>query len=158
MDLEAGTEFFRKLVITPKRKLRTAKAFKHQCNIVGQSLLSKKIKNLLIAFFRRALFQKWHHIPVQTKPNQTRQCGILESARHSMRAYQKNFSSLGPIIAEKIDPESWKFEKRKFQGFLKKGPQGPPKRSKFNYNGCLGYWGPKWPTKKIFDNFRDGVS
>ena len=35
MDLEAGTEFFRKLVVTPKRKLRTAKAFKHQCNIVG---------------------------------------------------------------------------------------------------------------------------
>ena len=71
---------------------------------------------------------------------------------------KKKFSSLGPIIAEKIDPESWKFEKRKFLGFLKKGPQGPPKRSKINFFGIFGYQGPTWGPKKILVDFRDGVS
>ena len=69
---------------------------------------------------------------------------------------KKNFSSLAPSGAEKIDPEVSKFEKCYFLGFLKKGPQGPPKRSKINSNGIFGYRGPKWPTKKIFVNFRDG--
>ena len=62
---------------------------------------------------------------------------------------KKNFSSLAPSGAEKIDPEVSKFEKCYFLGFLKKGPQGPPKRSKINSNGIFGYWGPKWATKKF---------
>ena len=69
---------------------------------------------------------------------------------------KKNFSSLAPSGAEKIDPEVSKFEKCYFLGFLKKGPQGPPKRSKIDSNGIFGYRGPIWPTKKIFVNFRDG--
>ena len=69
---------------------------------------------------------------------------------------KKNFSSLAPSGAEKIDPEVSKFEKCYFLVFLKKGPQGPQKRSKINSNGIFGYQGPKWPTKKIFGNFRDG--
>ena len=155
MDLEAGTEFFRKLVVTPKRKLRTAKAFKHQCNIVGQSLLSKKIKNLSIAFFRTAVFQNLSHRPDQTKPNQTSPSGILHFVKHSLRAYQKNFSFLGLTGAEIMGPENSNFEKRQFQVFLKKGPQEPPKRSKINFDGIFGGWGPIWLPKKNFIYFRD---
>ena len=62
---------------------------------------------------------------------------------------KKKFSSIAPSGAEKIDPEVSKFEKCYFLGFLKKGPQGPPKRSKINSNGIFGYWGPKWATKEF---------
>ena len=93
--------------------------------------------------------------PNQTKPAQVVYYILLSIVRELTT---KNFSSLGPTGAEILCPESSIFEKCQFQVFLKKGPQGPPKRSKINSNGSFGYWGPKWPTKKIFSNFWDGVS
>ena len=41
---------------------------------------------------------------------------------------------------------------------MKRGPQSPPKRSKNDFNGIFGYRGPIWGPKKIFVDFRDGVS
>ena len=114
---------------------------------------SPKIKNLSIRIFRRALLRKLHHIPDHTKPNQVVYYILLIIMWEPTK---KNFSPLAPSGAEKIDPEVSKFEKCYFLVFLKKGPQGPPKRSKINSSGIFGYRGPKWPTKKNFGNFRDG--
>ena len=41
---------------------------------------------------------------------------------------------------------------------MKNGPQGPPKKEKNQKKGIFGHWGPKWLTKKIFGDFRGGVS
>ena len=37
-------------------------------------------------------------------------------------------------------------------------PRPPPKKEKNQKKGIFGHWGPKWLTKKIFGNFRGGVS
>ena len=114
---------------------------------------SPKNQKFIDTYFQESTFTK---IAPYSRSDQTKPSGILHSVQHHVRAYQKNFSSLAPSGAEKIDPEVSKFEKCYFLVFLKKGPQGPPKRSKINSSGIFGYRGPKWPTKKIFGNFRDG--
>ena len=37
-------------------------------------------------------------------------------------------------------------------------PRAPPKKEKNQKKGIFGHWGPKWLTKLIFGDFRDGVS
>ena len=37
-------------------------------------------------------------------------------------------------------------------------PRAPQKKEKKQKNGIFGHWGPKWLTKKIFGDFRGGVS
>ena len=120
--------------------------------------LAKKIKILRIGIFRTAFFQNWHHIPVQTKPNQTNQCGILQSVQHHVRAYQKKFELSRSNGSWDTGSRKFKIWKTKNLGFFEKWPQGPPKRVKNQKKGIFGHLGPKWLTKKIFVNFRVGVS
>ena len=48
----------------------------------------------------------------QIRPNQSSPSGMLHFVQYSLRAYQKNFSSLGPMGAEMWGPKSSKFEKQ----------------------------------------------
>ena len=116
---------------------------------------SPKNQKFIDRYFQESTFTKIapYSRSDQTKPNQVVYYILLIIMWEPTK---KNFSPLAPSGAEKIDPEVSKFEKCYFLVFLKKGPQGPPKRSKINSSGIFGYRGPKWPTKKIFGNFRDG--
>ena len=56
-----------------------------------------------------------------------------------------------------MPPESSKFGKRPFQGFMENGPQRPPKMKKINSDGFPGGFGPQWFTTKNFVHFQDRV-
>ena len=55
--------------------------------------------------------------------------------------------------AQTTGPENSNFEKSQFYFFLKKGPKGPPKESKINFDGLFASFGPKLLPKTKFINF-----
>ena len=66
--------------------------------------LSQENQKFIDVFFQESTFLK---IGPYTRSNQTKPSGILQKL-------PKNFSSIAPFGAEKIDPEVSKFEKRLF--------------------------------------------
>ena len=130
MGPEAGTDFFTKLSVAPKRSSSPAKPFNHLWDGLGQYFLAKKIKNLGIAFFRTAVFRNHGHITDQTKPNQTSQSGILHFARHRLRAYHKKFQVSRSNGSRDNGSGKFKIWKLSILGFFEKGPPGPPKKVK----------------------------
>ena len=112
---------------------------------IRTKLLSQINQKILEVYFQDSSFSKfWPY----TRSDQTSPSGILNFIKHSLRAYHKNFSSLGPMGAEIMGLENSNFEKHHFQGFMKKGPQGPPKREKINSDGFSSGFRPQWFTKK----------
>ena len=107
MGREAGTDFFTKLSVAPKRSSSLAKPFNHLWDGLGQYFLAKKIKNILKAFFRMAIFWNHGHIPDQIKPNQTIPSGILHFVRHHLRGYHKKFQVSRPNGSQDNGPGSW---------------------------------------------------
>ena len=118
---------------------------------------SPKNQKFIDTYFQESTFTKIapYFRSDQTKPNQTKWYTTFCSS--SCESLPKKISALqlhrGP---RKLIRKFQNLKNAIFCFFLKKGPQGPPKRSKINSSGIFGYRGPKWPTKKIFGNFRDG--
>ena len=107
MGREAGTQFFTKLSVAPKRSSFTANPFNHLWDGLGQCVWVKKIKNILIAFFGMAIYWNHGNISDQTKLNQTSPSGILHFVRHHLRGYYKKFQVSRPDGSQDNGSGSW---------------------------------------------------
>ena len=159
LALRSWYGFFYKNINSGYTECDHAPIFLNSCKIQWDNIFQPKKSKIYRYVFSGQPFFKigaiYQNRPNQTKPAQVVYYILLIIVRELTT---KNFSSLGPTGAEIQDPESSISEKCQFQVFLKKGPQGPPKRSKINFFGIFGYQGPTWGPKKILVDFRDGVS
>ena len=159
LALRSWYGFFYKNINSGYTECDHAPIFLNSCEIQWDNMFQPKKSKIYRYLFSGQPFFKigaiYQNRPNQTKPAQVVYYILLSIVRELTT---KNFSSLGPMGAEVMPPESSKFEKCQIQGFLKNGPLRPPKRAKINSDGFPGGFGPQCFTKKNFVHFRDRVS
>ena len=116
---------------------------------------SPKNQKFIDTYFQESTFTKIapYFRSDQTKPNQTKPSGILHSAHHHVRAYQKKFQPSSSIGGRENWSGSFKIWKMLFFGFFEKGPPGAPKKVKNQFQWYFWVSGTQMAYQKNFRQF-----